>query len=69
MEAIAPLLDKVMHCLEYEEFDSRTSGAGYVAQINLTIGNKGSTQSSEVGPSRPRVRYNREALWLGLPNM
>lgn len=69
MEVIAPLLEKVMHCLENEDFDSRTLGAGYVGQIKLTIGNKGTTQSSEVRPSRPRVRYDREILWLGLPNM
>lgn len=69
MEAIAPLLEKVMHCLEYEEFELRTSGAGFVGQIKLTIGDKGITQSTHVGTLRPRVRYKRDALWLGLPNM
>jgi len=69
MEAIAPLLEKVMHCLEFEEFDPRTSSAGYVGPIRLTVGHKEITQPSHLGKLRPRVRYKREVLWLGLPNM
>ncbi|KAG0553297.1 hypothetical protein KC19_12G000100 [Ceratodon purpureus] len=60
MESIAPLLEKIMHCLEFEEFELGTSGVG---QMNV---NAGITQSSHVGKLRPRVRFKREALWRGL---
>lgn len=58
MEAILPLIEKVMHCLEYDIFDSVTAATG-------------SRQGAMVskGKSRPRVGFTREALWLGLPIM
>jgi len=69
MEAIAPLLEKIMYRLEFEEFNPRTSATGFVGQIKLTDGHKEITQPSQFGKSRPRVQYKREVLWLGLPNM
>lgn len=69
MEAIAPLLEKVMHCLEFEEFERRASGLGSVGQTKLTVGYREINQISHPEKSRPRVCYKREALWLGLPNM
>lgn len=65
MEAIAPLLEKVMHCLEFEEFEPGTSAVG---QRKPHVGQKEITQSSHL-EKRPRVRFKRETLWLGLPNM
>jgi hypothetical protein len=66
MEAIAPLLEKIMHCLEFEEFEPGTSGVG---QRKLNVGQKEITQSSHLGKLRPRVRFKREALWRGLIRM
>lgn len=58
MEAILPLIEKVMHCLEYDIFDSVTA-ATRPSQVAL----------APEGKSRPRVGFTREALWLGLPIM
>ena len=68
MEAIAPLLEKIMNCLEFEEFELGTSGVNF-GQRKFNVGHKEMTQSLHPGKCRPRVRFKREALWIGLPNM
>ncbi len=69
LEPIQPLLQKVMHCLEYDQFDCAKPKAP-LAAVGLKQDSLPVLLSSGGGKGgRQRVGLTREGIWLGLPTM
>jgi hypothetical protein len=69
LEPIQPLLQKVMHCLEYDQFDCAKPKAP-LAAVGLKQDSLPVLLSSGGGKGgRQRVGLTREGIWLGLPTI
>jgi hypothetical protein len=69
LEPIQPLLQKVMHCLEYDQFDCAKPKAP-LAAVGLKQDSLPVLLSSDGGKAgRQRVGLTRDGIWLGLPTI
>jgi hypothetical protein len=69
LEPIQPLLQKVMHCLEYDQFDCAKPKAP-LAAVGLKQDSLPVLLSSGGGKGgRQRVGLTRDGIWLGLPTI